>query len=148
MRAALLALLLVAACAIGCARKPADATPEGALELFLQALDDTSHDPSANARAYALLDPASRESLRVRAARATSITGKALVADQMLAPVWSSPRFAIERMHAEIDGTGARAMVDVFGADPVMQHVRVPLVREGEAWRVEMGLTGVEGKGG
>ena len=123
---------------VGCARKPPDSTPEGALDAFLRAIEETPNDPGAPARAYALLDPAAREAIRTRAARANAITGKAVTAEGMLSPLWTPMRFSVERTSTTIDAGGLRAVVDVYGVDPTTQHVRVPLVREGDRWRVVM----------
>ena len=127
---------VVLAVAAGCARAPADTTPEGAVELFLRATDDASRDPAAAARAFSLLDPRAREALRARAARATSIDGRPLAPESMLAPSWSPPRFEVETLRAVPAADGIHASVDVLGVDPAAQHAKVPVVREGDRWRI------------
>ena len=119
-----------------CSKKVDDSTPEGAVTMFLRALDDTSRDPTASGRAVALLDPQARTALAERAARATSIGGKQRAPESMLAPVWSPPRFSVDHTSTALDGDGAHAMVDLYGVDPATQHVRVPVVREGDRWRI------------
>ncbi|MBI2388918.1 MAG: hypothetical protein HYV09_04800 [Deltaproteobacteria bacterium] len=126
----------VAALIGACSRAPADATPEGALDGFLQACEDAPHDPAAAARAYALLAPASRRALELRAQRATAVTGRPVAPEQMLVPGFTPLRFEISKTTTTIAPDGARATVDVFGPDPAAQHAKVPLEREGGSWRV------------
>ncbi len=138
MRARFLVLILTLALGAwgACARKPPDATPEGALDQFLRAVEETPNDPTAPARAYALLAAPSRDALKTRATRATAITGKPIAPEAMLAPLWTPMRFAVERTAVTIEPSGIRAVVEVFGVDPSTQHVKVPLLREGDRWRV------------
>jgi hypothetical protein len=127
---------LTALTGMSCARKPQDATPEGALEAFLRAVEETPNDPGAPARAYALLSTPTREALRARAVRATAITGKTMAPEAMLSPLWTPARFPVERTSATLEASGTSAVVEVFGVDPTTQHVRVPLVKEGDGWRI------------
>jgi len=128
--------LLLAVLLVSCARKPADATPEGALDRFLQACEDASHDPTAAARAYALLASSSRRNLEARAHKATAVMGRPMSPEQMLVPGLTPIRFEVSKTTTSIEPDGLRAFVDVYGPDPSAQHARVPLEREGEAWRV------------
>src|ERR1019366_3216617 len=59
------AFILLQAVTAGCSHPPADATPEGALRLFLDDMDD-SDDPTAMRRAYELLGPSARANLAGR----------------------------------------------------------------------------------
>ena len=119
-----------------CARKPADATPEGAVEAFFHELDEAPRDPTAATRAYQLLAVDAREELRLRAERARSISGQRATPEGMLVPMWSPARFEIDRVKAKPSVDATHALVDVFGVDPGVQHVTVPVVREGDAWRI------------
>jgi hypothetical protein len=129
------ALVFTMFCAMACGRTPSDATPEGAVEAFLRALDDAPRDPTASARAYALLNADARKALDARAARASSIEGHPATPESMLAPVWSPPRFAVETTKTKTQDE-MHAVVDVFGVDPATQHASVPVVKEGTAWRI------------
>jgi len=133
-------VLLALSTMSACSKRPRDATPEGTVETFLRELDEAPRDPSAAARAYALLDPATRESLRVRAERARALTGQRATPETMLAPMWSPARFEIERCQSKSGGDDAHALVDVYGVDPTSQHVRVPVMREGDGWRVVLSI--------
>lgn len=132
--------LLLSLSLVSCAGKPADATPEGAVDRFLQACEEAPHDPSAAARAYALLAPGTRKSLETRAQRATAVMGRPMAPEQMLVPGFTPLRFEITKTTTTIEPDGAHATVDVFGPDPSAQHARVPLEREGDAWRILIAL--------
>jgi hypothetical protein len=121
-----------------CARHPADATPEGALDLFLRSMEETPYDPQAGAHAFALLAPPAREAIRREAQRAQQITGKPATPESMFTPTWTPLRFPVDRTHAVVDSDGVHAIVDVYGLEPATQHVRVPMVREGEGWRLDV----------
>lgn len=130
------ATVIVAAALAGCSRAPVDATPEGALDGFLQACEDAPHDPTAASRALALLSPASRRTLELRAQRATAVTGRPVAPEQMLVPGFTPLRFEISKTTTTIAPDGVHATVDVVGPDPATQHAKVPLEREGSGWRV------------
>jgi hypothetical protein len=135
----ILALVFALFCAIGCGRAPSDATPDGAVEAFLRALDDAPRDPTAASRAYRLLNADARHALEVRAARASSIEGHPATPESMLAPVWSPPRFAVETTKTSKQDE-MHAVVEIFGVDPATQHASVPVVKEGEGWRIVLAI--------
>ena len=132
MKRALLTIVLLASCA----QAPADATPEGAVDRFLQACEEAPHDPSAAARAFALLAPAARKTLEARAQKATAVMGRPMTAEQMLVPGFTPLRFEISKTTTTIEPDSMHATVDVYGPDPATQHARVPLEREGASWRI------------
>ncbi len=132
MKRALAVVLLL----VSCGRKPPDATPEGAVDRFLQACEEAPHDPTAAARAYALLAPPARKSLEARAQRATAVMGRPMSPEQMLVPGFTPIRFEISKTTTTLDADGAHATVEVFGPDPTTQHAKIPVEREGDAWRV------------
>ena len=68
----------------GCSHPPADATPEGALRLFLDDMDD-GDDPTAMRRAYELLGPTARANLAGRAHRTSRLQGRQVEPWDMLA---------------------------------------------------------------
>ena len=124
--------------ATSCARPLPDDTPEGAFDLYLRAMEETPFDPHASARAFALLAPRAQEAIRAEAARAQQLTGKPAPAESMFTPTWTPLRFPVDRTRALVLADGVHAIVDAFGVDPQTQHVRVPMVREWEAWRLEL----------
>jgi hypothetical protein len=124
----------------GCARRAPDATPEGALDLYLRTMEETPYDPQATGRAFRLLSPKAREAIKAESARAQQITGKPLPVEAFFTPTWRPLRFPVDRLHAVIAPDGEHAMVDVYGVDAKADHVRVPMVREGEGWRLEIDI--------
>ncbi len=122
--------------ALGCARAPIEATPEGALDAFLAACEDVGRDPRAAARAYALLAPTARKALEIRAQRGNAVTGRPIAPEQMIVPGFGPIRFEVTKTTTTLAPDGTHALVDVYGPDPASQHAKVPLEREGEAWRV------------
>ena len=130
-------LLLVALLGgAGCARASSDVTPEGALDQFLEACEQSTRDPAATARAIALMAPSTRKTLELKAQRATAMIGRPLTPEQILIAGFTPLRFEIVKTTTTIDEQGMHAYVDITGPDPTTQHARVPLEREGTAWRV------------
>jgi hypothetical protein len=135
LSAALVALGL--ALPSGCTHPPADATPEGALRLFLDDMDD-GDDPAAIRRAYDLLGPAARANLGGRARRTSRLQGRQVESWDMLASGLFGLAFRPKAMRAAV--VGDRATVEVFGEDPQSEHASVACVHEMGGWRIEPGL--------
>ena len=124
-----------------CSHPPPDATPEGALRLFLDDLEDAEDDGRVMRRAYDLLGPAAQANLTERAHRVTEgspTLGRQVEPWQMLASGRLGLAFRPKAMRASI--VGDRASVEVVGADAQLEHASVVCVREGEVWRIEPGL--------
>jgi hypothetical protein len=134
-------LLVVSAlsCALlpGCSHPPADATPEGALRLLLDDMDD-SDDPTAMRRAYDLLGPAARANLTSRAHRTSLLQGRQVQPWDMLAAGLFGLAFRPKAMRGAV--VGDRATVEVFGEDPQTEHASVTCIHAGGGWRIEPGL--------
>jgi hypothetical protein len=124
----------------GCSRSAPDSTPEGALRLWLERMEASTDDPRAMRDAYALLGPAARENLGVRARRMTTYTGKHAESEDMLAPGRFGLKFRPKSMKSTVAGDSAT--VDVQGSDP-SEHASVRCVRvtrdvaRGDGWRIE-----------
>jgi hypothetical protein len=129
-------VLLVAS--LGCSRAPPDATPEGALRLFLDDMEATSDDPQAVKQAYELLGPAARANLEQRAHRTSLLPGRQVTPWEMLAAGRFGLAFRPKTMRSTV--VGDRANVEVLGADPATERANVVCVREAGGWRVEPGL--------
>jgi hypothetical protein len=131
---ALLATLLLA---WACGSQPADATPDGALSSFLQALDRGAHDPEELREAYRLLDRRARDALRTRARKAETLAGgRHFEPWDMLAQGRFRLRFtpaSRDSMQTRIDGD--RAVVTVRGRSS-QKRAEVQMVRESGGWRV------------
>lgn len=123
----------------GCEEAPTDATPEGALQLFLVAMDRSDHEAGARQEAYELLSAASRHRLEQRAERATALARRRYEPWEMIAQGRYRLRFVArpnDGIEAEVEGD--RAEVIVRGAQG--QVARVPMVRERGRWRIELAI--------
>jgi hypothetical protein len=130
--------LLTAAFAIACSHAPLDATPEGAVRLFLDDMEAASDDPRVMKRAYELLGPAARANLEERAHRTSQLQGRQVAPWEMLAAGQFGLTFRPKTMKPM--RVGDRATVEVLGADAVNEHASVVCVHEAGGWRVEPGL--------
>ena len=131
--------MVVLACLVACGEADDDASPSGALLMFLEAMDAANSDPSSLETAFRLLDPDARAELTERASKAETLAGREYKPWQMLAEGRFRLRFTPDphRLRAKIDGD--RAQVSV--ADPSgKQRVQVPMVREGTHWRVVLAV--------
>jgi hypothetical protein len=134
-----LAAVLAAALPLlsGCSHAPADATPEGAVRLFLDDMDN-GDEPAAMRRAYDLLGPTARANLAGRARRTSRLQGRQVEAWDMLAAGLFGLAFRPKAMRNAV--VGDHATVEVFGEDPQSEHASVVCVREAAGWRVEPGF--------
>jgi len=123
-----------------CNSAPSDDTPTGALQLFVAAMDRSEWDDNALRDAYALLSPAARDALRVRAEEAGSLSGREFDPWQMLAQGRFRLRFAPrpgDGMEERVEGE--RAVVVVSGSRPD-HRAEVPMLLENGRWRVDLVL--------
>jgi hypothetical protein len=120
-----------------CGRDP-QATPEGALAAWVAAMNDSRTDITARRRAYDLLAQPARASLAERAARASQLSGREIQPWEMLAPGRFAMRFDLGPEGLQASVQGERATVIVRG--PAGERAEVPMVREGERWRVDLAL--------
>jgi len=132
-------LSAVGVLAAACGEERQDATPTGALVMFLEAMEQGENDSASLQRAFQLLDPVARKGLEARAQKAQSLAGRPYDAWEMLAEGRFRMRFtpARHRMRAKVDGDRAKVSVsDAAGK----QTVHVPMVLEDGAWRVVLEL--------
>ncbi|HEY4118793.1 MAG TPA: hypothetical protein VGM56_13100 [Byssovorax sp.] len=128
------ALLTLAACA----RKPPDATPEGAVREFVERMRAVRGDAQDAKAGYELLSKRAQANLTERAQRYSFASGKPIAAEMMITPSKFALRFEPQR-YVAVQVAGSFALVEVTGlaAD---QRARVPCVFEGTGWRVDMAL--------
>jgi hypothetical protein len=127
------AICLASALAAGCPNRAAsDETPEGALTIFLAAMNDGDRG-----RAYDLLDPDAQRVLRERASRASREAGQELAPSEMLAVDRFVLRWDIYRMTSRIEGD--EAQVEATG-NVEGQRATVDLRRVDGRWRVVLPL--------
>ena len=125
---------------VGCTRTAPDATPEGAVRLFVEKMETGAEDPHAMREAYQLLGPHARSNLKERADRASKGQGRRYEPFEMLAEGRFGLKFRPKTMTAKIEG--ADAFVEVRGDGPE-ERATVHCVREAPAWRVEPELPDV-----
>ena len=132
----LAAWLWVVAVATGCSRSPPEATPDGVVRLWLEKMEASTSDPRAAREAFALLGPATRRNLEIRAARASRIQGRRFEPYEMLAEGRFGLRFRPKTMSV-VGPVGEEAKVDVVGTDPAVERATVRCAREKGVWRIE-----------
>jgi hypothetical protein len=120
-----------------CSHPPPDETPEGALRLFLDDMDD-SDDPTAMRRAYDLLGPTARANLAGRARKTSLLQGRQVEPSDMLAAGLFGLAFRPQAMRVAV--VGDRANVEVYGENPKTDHATVACVHVGGGWRIEPGF--------
>ncbi|MGA2450657.1 MAG: hypothetical protein ABTD50_18475 [Polyangiaceae bacterium] len=132
--------VLVAVLSLGCSHPPPDATPEGAVRLFLDQMEAAGDDRRVVRQVYDLLGPVSRANLSERARRAKLLQGRQVEPWDMLAAGRFGLLFRPKTMRSKI--VGDRATVEVTGADPQGEHATVDCVRVAASWKVEPGFPG------
>jgi hypothetical protein len=134
-RGAPYALALALALALAaCTRAAPDATPEGAVRLFVEKMESGAEDPRAMREAYGLLGPRARSNLKERADRASKGQGRRYEPHEMLAEGRFGLKFRPKTMAARVDGE--EATIDVRGEGPE-ERASVRCVHEALGWRVE-----------
>lgn len=132
MRSAATWLLLILA--LGCAEEAPDATPEGALAAFLEAMEESRYDDTRRAEAYALLDEATRTELEARVGRSEALGRAGLEPWEMLAMGRFRLAFEPHSMRARVDGGEGVVIVRGRGGE----RAEVPVVQEPGGWRVRL----------
>lgn len=121
----------------GCARESVR-SPEESVAAFVADLDRARVDPAARRAAYEHLSQRSRSALQDRASRASQVSGWALQPWEMIAPGRIRWRIRFDRSLLRARVSGDRAVVTARGLSGGVADV--PLVREGERWRVDLDL--------
>jgi len=133
------ALALLTALIVSCSRKPPDATPDGALQEWLERMDARVTDPHAESP-YELLSKATHDKLQKRAERVSRIEGHRVEPEEILAEGRFALRFRPRRFTTSTSGDVAT--IEVAGDDGA--HATVRCVKEGTKndprWRVDLAL--------
>lgn len=132
---AIVSLLLVA----GCKRAPENVTPEGATRELLAALEGITTDPARAKDALTLLGPNAIKNLEARAQRASKVEGRTIAASDYLAAARILPHAKPAKYETTLNSSSDRAEVVVLD-ESGRELVRLPLVKQGELWRVELPL--------
>jgi hypothetical protein len=144
MQRALFLGLLVSS--IACGRSQPDATPEGAVRIWLEKMEDSAEDPRASKEAFELLSGTTRKNLEARALRDGPRHGRRIAPEEMLATGRFGLRFRPKHFSAQLSGD--RAVVLVRG-DESSEQASIPCVREltkekedkRPAWRLDLELS-------
>jgi hypothetical protein len=137
-RAALaLAVTVALVVASGCGRRPANATPEGAVRELVERMRRVSGDPAAARAAFDLLSKRTQANLAARAQRYSAASGKTIAPEAMIVPSRFLLRFEPQSYTAVVSGSSA--MVEVAGLQPT-ERAQIPCVYEDDGWRVDMTL--------
>ncbi len=133
--------------ATGCADEPDDSSPDGALALFLEALDRSAdQDPTALEDAYALLDESSRLRLSDRARSATALGAREIDPWEMLVDGRPIVRFTPRRgggLRSRM-GTAPDTAVVIVTGEGERQRAEISMRLEDEGWRVVLAIPDVQ----
>jgi hypothetical protein len=119
----------------GCSRRPANATPEGAVRELIERLRRVQGDPSDAKSVFVLLSKRAQANLAARAQRYSAASGKAIGPEAMIVPSRFLLRFEPQRYAAQL--AGQHALVEVLGGLPG-ERAQIPCVFEDNAWRVDL----------
>ena len=115
----------------GCSRAPLDATPDGALRVWLEKMEAAEDDPAEMRGAYELFGPRAKKNLAERAARAGKAEGRKVEPWEVLAEGRFGLKFRPQRMTVTVDPKSPdEALVAVLGADPNVERALIHCDRE------------------
>ncbi len=122
----------------GCEAEANDSTPERVVQEFIDRMQRVHGDPHAARLAYELLWSDARRNLAERAKRASSVAGREIAPEEMLAPSHFSLVYPPKKLTSRVDGDWAEVTVsgETNAAPP---HI-VKCVREDGHWRVVLEL--------
>lgn len=132
-----LALLVLTTLGVGCEAEAKDSTPESVVQEFTDRMARVHGDPRMARLAYELLWVDARRNLAERAKRASSVAGREIAPEEMLAPSHFALAYRPKKMVARVDGDWAE--VSVYGENGSMLRT-VKCVREDGRWRVVLEL--------
>lgn len=134
MRGVSMAVLLCA-----CGGAPTDETPAGAVTLFLAAMSEAEWNDSSRAAAYHLLAPEARAALTAKASRASALSGRDFHPWEMIVEGRFRMRFQPDPDRTQEKVNGRTGVVTLSSAK-AGEAASVPVVREGDRWRIALDL--------
>lgn len=127
-----------------CGGSKVDEAPEGVLRRFLGAMERSAWEPEARKEAYGLLDQAAQRELKRRAEVASTLATRDFAPWEMMAPGRFVLHFQPRRRDAMRSRIQGRKAVVVVRGEGKQEQARVPMVHEGESWRVVLALPPVQ----
>jgi hypothetical protein len=123
--------------ASACKSEPIDARPDRTVEEFVLRMQRVHGDPKTARPAFDLLWSEAKKNLAERAKRASSVVGRKVAPEEMLAPSRFTLHYTPRRFDARIEGDWA--IVSITGEVADQRH-DVKCVREDGSWRVVFDL--------
>jgi len=123
---------------LGCEKERADVEPERVVEEFILRMQRVHGDPKSGRDAMELVWSEAKRNLAERAKRASSVLGRKVGPEEMLAPSRLSLRYRPRRYEARVEGDWA--IVTIMGETPASQRHSVKCVLEDGGWRVVLEL--------
>jgi hypothetical protein len=133
-----LRLVVLGTFAAACTSEPVDGSPDRTVEEFVLRMQRVHGDPKTARPAFELLWSEAKRNLAERAKRASSVVGRKIAPEEMLAPSRFALRFTPRRYEGRIDGDWA--IVTISGEIADSQRHDVKCVREDGSWRVVLDL--------
>jgi len=121
----------------GCAKEQPNATPEGAVQEFIELMSSFHGNPSEAQSLFLMLSERAKSSLRARAERYGAASGKTIAPSAMIVPARLAPRFRAQGYSSEV--VGRHALVEIAGTQP-HERAQIPCVYEGDGWRIDLVL--------
>lgn len=121
----------------GCAPRPANATPEGAVREFIDRMRAVGGEPAAAKAVFAVFSKRTRQNLAERAQRYSAASGKTIGPEAMIVPSRFTIRFEPQRMTSTV--VGSHALVEVIGLKSD-ERAKITCTFEDEGWRVDLEL--------
>jgi hypothetical protein len=125
------------ALAVGCSRRPPDATPDGVVRELVDRMRLVRGDPQDARGVFDLLSKRAQANLAARAKRYSAASGKTINPEAMIAPSRFALHFEPQRVTAQT--SGLYALVDIEGVHP-NEHAKVTCIFEEKGWRVDLTL--------
>jgi hypothetical protein len=123
--------------ASACKSEPIDARPDRTVEEFVLRMQRVHGDPKTARPAFDFLWSEAKRNLAERAKRASSVVGRKVAPEEMLAPSRFTLQYTPRRFDARIEGDWA--IVTITGEVADQRH-DVKCVREDGSWRVVFDL--------
>ena len=131
-----LCVLLIGFFLICCTEKETAQGPEAVVRQFLRDMGQLHGEGQRSQLIYDSLWSPAREHLLERARRASALSGRAILPEEMIAPSRFSLRFSPERFQVRV--VGKEAEVVMWG--PLGEQAQTRCVKEDDGWKIALDL--------